>query len=235
MSSPSTSASTRASSYWTDAGRGFDIGQTSNERVASEPMRSAEAGGAARTTNRRRLAGGTTLSFRCRVHPMEGAGARHRGRWRDKAKGRIVAETLVAGVTGNEVAHRHGARAHDLAGRQPMDRPTGRNGQCGLPPHPRSRSIRSQHIAHGRAAPRSVRPMMLDEMPGPGRLAVRRSNCTARSPDPLDVFGLDRVGTSPRSRVLRFRLFSRLWPSGWVGHLGFQAYQSLCPAGPVQG
>ncbi|SIS91361.1 transposase [Phaeovulum vinaykumarii] len=49
----------------------------------------------------------------CFVELLAAPGAKRR--WSDEAKGRIVAKTLVAGVTVNEVARRHGVKANHLS------------------------------------------------------------------------------------------------------------------------
>jgi transposase len=90
------------------------------------------------------------------------AGPAAKRRWSDEAKGRMVAETLVPGVTVNEVARRHGVKANHLSSWRTL----ARMGKLVVPEL---------------AGAEFTAPVVVTQTPGP-RCCLAKKKCWSRPP-----------------------------------------------------
>ena len=98
-------------------------------------------------------------------------------RWSDAAKGRMVAETLVPGVTVNEVARRHGLKANHLSSWRAL----ARQGKLVVPEVAGAEFAASVAVAQSAAA--SLATASIDLIIGPVTVRVDAATPAARVAD----------------------------------------------------
>ena len=128
----------------------------------------------------------------CRMEVL--AGPTGRRRWPDEVKGRMVAETLVAGVTVNEVAARHGLSPHHLS----EWRGRARRGELALPAEDLP-AFAMLELEAPAAAPPPVEEAHVGAPPEPdGDIEIIVAGVTVRLPAATSAFRIAGIAAALR-------------------------------------